>query len=352
MRTTPLESLSHGAAAMVAMGGVSVPAHFGDPLAEARVARAGAALCDRSHRGRILARGEDRVSFLQGQTTNDVNALKPGDGCLALVLTGKGKLRGDVRVACFPEHLLLDLEGAVAGAVKQHLERFIIMEDVVLEDVSEATAALLVTGPTARLLVESVLGRAVPPLSEAGWVEIQGLALMGDPAAGMEGLMILGEPRPVDDLARVLLERGAGRMGELGFEALRIEAGLPRWGHEMDEDTLPGEVGLEHALSYTKGCYTGQETMARIKNFGHVNRRLVGLSLCGDELPAPGATLEADGKVVGRVTSATVAPMLDWPVALGIVRRESGEPGTRLDVVQGSQRLSAQVATLPFWRRE
>lgn len=244
-------------------------------------------------RSRLKITGADRVGFLQGQCTNDVKRLQPGQSCYAAFLNAKGKMRGDAHIVCMEDAFVLE---ASAG-LRESLEKFVITEDVVFEDLSAALGAWLVIGtlpdlPSSALTFSHPLGTGV----------------------------ISPVPLPVS------LDAGM-------LEGLRIEAGTPRWGVDMDDDTIPVEAGLAgRAISYEKGCYIGQETIARIKTYGHVNRHLVQLAVAGEELPAKGVRISADNHEIGQVTSAAFVPRLGKLLALGYVRRQFAIPGARLAV--------------------
>ena len=249
---------------------------------------------DVSHdRSRLRVTGADRVDFLQGQCTNDIKRLQPGQSCYAAFLNAKGKMRGEGQVICLNDSFLLEVNPGLAPS----LEKFIITEDVTMEDVSAALGEWLVIGDE----VGEVPAQAVSFQHPLGWGVIS------------EGSMS----------ATISAEE---------LEALRIEAGVPKWGVDMDENTIPNEAGLEaRAINYEKGCYIGQETIARIKTYGHVNRRLVQMAVAGQSVPAHGDKLFVDGREVGQVTSATQSSRLGKSLALGYVRRQFATAGAKLN---------------------
>lgn len=245
-------------------------------------------------RSRLRMVGADRTRFLHGQCTNDIQRLRTGESCYAAFLNAKGKMRGEGHIICQPDAFLLEVNPGLAPS----LEKFIITEDVIIEDVTARMGEWLVIGePTA-----SLPGKAVTFRHPLGWGVIS------------------------DEPMRETI-------GAETLEALRVEAALPRWGVDMDESTIPNEAGLEkRAISYDKGCYIGQETIARIKTYGHVNRRLVQLACAGDGPPARGQKILADGREVGQVTSAAFSSRLGKPLALGYVRHKFAMLGTKLSV--------------------
>jgi tRNA-modifying protein YgfZ len=284
-----------------------------------------AGLVDRSERAKFLVRGGEAVDFLQGQVSNDVEALAPGSGCYATILNHKGKLRTDLRILRGEDFVFLDAE-AIGHAVLEHMLRtYSLGRDVSFEDMTGTRALLSVLGPAARERLD-----AAPPQQEHAWV------------TGAHGIYVsthLG----VDVICEPGTELDAEPVSEQAAECLRIEAGRPRLGYDMDADTIPQEAGInERAVSFTKGCYVGQETVARLFYKGKPNRHLRGLRL--SEPGERGAEILFGEKAVGRLGSTCVSPALG-PIALALVRREA-EPGARV-LVAGAE---AEVVELPFER--
>jgi folate-binding protein YgfZ len=280
-------------------------------------------LVDRSDRAKFLVRGGEAVDFLQGQVSNDVEALEPGRGCYATILTHKGKLRSDLRILRGPDWLLLDTEAIGHAVIRHLLETYSLGRDVRFEDVTESRTILSLIGPTARERLD-----AEPPVEEHAFVE------------GEHGLYVstlLG----VDVIAEPGVELGIEPVSENVAECLRIEAGRPRLGFDMGSETIPQEAGInERAVSFTKGCYVGQETVARLHYKGKPNRHLRGLRL--SQPVERGAEILLGDKVIGRIGSTSVSPRFG-PIALALVRREAG-PGDTVSVA-GAE---AQVVDLPF----
>jgi folate-binding protein YgfZ len=326
--------------------------------------RTRAGLFDRSHeRGRLLLTGADRRAYLQGLLTNDIAALSPGTGCYAAYLTPQGRMLADMRVFELGEALLVDLDAGITSKVSGKWAMFVFSEDVQIEDRSAATAQLGLYGPhAARVLAEALAHEpagpsAAPPdvlesmaLNACGTREFQGspaIVLRSDDA-GVMGFDVVVSVERKDALAARLSKAGAVAVDEEAVEVSRVESGLPRFGIDMTEDTIPLEAGIEHrAISLTKGCYVGQEVIIRVLHRGHgrVARRLVGLSL--DEsapVPARGAAIRSTDREVGAVTSAVRSHALGRAIALGYVHRDFTAPGTRL-TIDGT---AATVAALPF----
>jgi tRNA-modifying protein YgfZ len=280
-----------------------------------------AGLVDRSDRAKFLVRGGEAAEFLQGQVSNDVEALEPGTGCYAVILNHKGKLRTDLRVLRGQDFFWLDTE-AIGHAVLAHMLRtYALGRDVQWEDLSASRALVSVVGPAARELFEG---------PEHSFEERDGRMYV----ATALGVDVIGEPG---------LELDFETVKEEAAECLRIESGRPRLGFDMDAETMPQEAGInERAVSFTKGCYVGQETVARLHYRGKPNRHLRGLRLT--EPAERGTEVLLGEKVVGRLGSVCVSPRLG-PIALALVRREA-EPGDTVTVA-GAE---AEVVALPFDR--
>lgn len=314
-------------------------------------------LVNRTERGRLRLTGRDRQAFLQGMVTGDVAALAPGQGCYAFVLDATGHVLADARVLCLVDSLLLDVEPGLAPFVAQTLDKYLIMEKCRISDESGETGQLFLGGHHAA----SVLARLGIENSEH-WHEGENRTL---PLAGGEFVVAATRlvPGPGFDLygTASTLPALIARLGEAAdaqydaqalspdaLDAFRVEAGVPRFGIDIDPKVLAPETGAaaQRAISYKKGCYIGQEIVARIDARGHTNRTLAGFFLGeeGDALPAPGTLIEADAREVGRLTSVVHSPTLNRPIALGYVRGEFSAPGTMVAV--GGH--PAIVAALPF----
>jgi folate-binding protein YgfZ len=308
---------------------------------------------DVSDRGRLLLTGRDRQTFLQGMVTNNITALAPGQGCYAFLLDSTGHVLADARVLCLENALLLDVEPGTAGFVAETLEKYLIMERVKTTDVTADTAAYFIGGAEAWDFFEVL---AVPGIAE--WGEgMNGPFAHGNseafPARVAVTRLIPGQGytaylarEDAPDFKDYLVRTPAEEISAELLEALRIEAGVPRFGADMDARTLAPETGQgARAIHYRKGCYIGQEIVARIDARGHVNRGLAGFLLAPDApLPAPDTPVTVDGKEVGRITSAALSPTLARPIALGYVRREHAEPGTAVQIAG----VGATVSALPF----
>ena len=307
-----------------------------------------------SGRALLEVRGTDRVRFLQGQLSNDVaklDASGPHSGCYALALTREGRVVADFHVVARPDSFWLETAAAAVQASIARLEKFVIADDVQITDRSTAFARFAVEGPRARELVATAAGTALQVEPDgAAAVQMGGVeavvAAWG--SSGEAALQIFVACEHAATLEAAL--RGAGDAcaaifaSEAALEVLRVEAGEPRWGAEFGENTLPAELRLvDRAISFTKGCYTGQEVVARMQSRGRVGHLLVGVALEGDALPATGAPIEANGARVGELTSVVRSPSAG-AIALGFVRKGFDEPGTALEVAG----RAARVVALPF----
>jgi len=318
-------------------------------------ARRRAAAIDRSGRGRIVVSGGDRASYLQGLLTNDVVALKTGQGCYAAYLNAQGRMIADLHVYELGDVMLLTMAGEVKDAVLARLDQFIFSEDVQLGDVTDTFAQLAVIGPQAAQPLATVLG-SIPVETLQAMPEHGNLRTdwQGSPAivarvtdTGEPGYDLFVDRGRQAALAEALRAAGVVDADAATADAIRIEGGVPLFHRDMDETTIPLEANLEsRAISFSKGCYVGQEVVIRVLHRGHgrVARKLVGLLVDGDSVPPPGTTIRSAEREIGAVTSSTRSPALGRPIALGYVHRDFVEPGTKVMVGDAS----AEVTALPF----
>jgi tRNA-modifying protein YgfZ len=324
-----------------------VPATSTDTLdSEYRTLREGCGLIDRSDRGKLTLSGSGAVEFLGGQVTNELDTLRPGEGCYAAFLTHKGKMLGDLRILArggdpsgAPEELLLDTERVALQALFDMIRRFKVGYEVELHKRTLERGLLSLIGPGARRIANAA---KLPQMEHANAsVEIDGVEAVA--VRTDIGVDLICDAADTERLTAALRARGAQAISEAAAECLRIEHGRPRYGIDLDDTTIPQEAGLnERAVSFTKGCYVGQETVARLFYRGKPNRRLCGLRL--SEPATLGVELCLGERVVGRLTSAAVSPSLG-PIGLALVRREA-EIGTTVAV--GEDGVSAEVLELPF----
>ncbi len=306
----------------------------------------GVGLVDFSDRTQIELTGADRASFLHNLCTNAVRELEPGQGCEAFLLNVKGHVIGHVLVFVGPNSIVLETVPDQAEQLLAHFERYLIREDVQLHNRSREWGELLVAGAHVDVLLAD---HGWPTLDErlahtAANLAAHPVWLRRVDFVGPRGYLVACTREALDDVVHLLLNAGAFRCGSDACEAARIEQGTPWFGRDITEDNLPQEVDRNQmAISFTKGCYLGQETVARIDALGHVNRLLRGVKFSGDSIVEPGTELCASGKVVGHVTSACWSPRLVAPLALAFVRREFDRPDMQLASIAGS----AEIIPLP-----
>jgi tRNA-modifying protein YgfZ len=306
--------------------------------AQYRQLREESGLVDRSARGKLLVTGSEAADYLQGQLTNDIEALEPATGCEAALLDRKGHLQAVFRVLRLADGgIWLDTETEAAPAALRHLQMYKVGRDVEVEDVTSGRAILSLIGPA----TERVTGMAPGPEFAQSTARIAGAECLAVATRG--GIDVICETEEAPAMREALLAAGAAEVSEEAAEILRVEEGHPRFGADIGPDNMPAEAGIvERTVSFTKGCYIGQEPVARLHYKGRPNRHLRGLRLSAAAVP--GAPLRLGDREVGLLGSAVVSPRFG-PIGLAIVRREA-EPGSTLAV--GDSDAEAVVAELPF----
>lgn len=350
-RATPLAELHRELGAELAeRRGCLVAAAYASVPDEVELLRGECCLIDRSWVDLLEIRGEDRERFLSGMVTCEVRELGAEGGAYGFLTTRKGGVLADFVLLSFEDRFRLELAPGRTGAVLEHLSSYLLADRVELASV-ESPVPLTVAGPRAKRVLRELLDGSFPSAAEARWghgeadlasVPVQ---VASRPLLGVEAWTVWAPADRATDLARTILEAGAEPVGYDALETVRIEAGVPLWGVDYDSSNLPQETGLDEGLNFTKGCYLGQEVVARVHYRGGVNRRIVGLEFDGDDPPAPGTELLYEDRPVGRVGSVAVSPILEGPIGLGMVHKRAAEPGTRLQVADGGE---AEVAELPF----
>ena len=342
------------------VNGTEVVEHYGAALAEHAALREAAGVLDLSFRSRLCLTGADRKKFLHGQVTNDVNRLNIGEGCYAALVNAKGKMQSDLNIYLLENEILLDFEPGYGAAVAQRLEKFIIADDVQVVDVASHYGLLSVQGPKAEEVIRQVQSGFTLPEKPMNFVSRKDAVLgeiyvMNLPRTGSVGSDLFVPTSALgalmDQLVAAVKAAGGRACGWQALEMARIEAGIPRFGADMDESNLAPETGIEDlAISYAKGCYIGQEVIARIRTYGQVARALRGLRLASDArlLPQKGDKLFRDGKEIGYVTSALASPAFKANIALAYVRREHNQAGAELLVRTAAGDCAATVVPFPF----
>jgi folate-binding protein YgfZ len=332
--------------------GWSVPSSYASVDAEVRSVRTRAGVIDRSDRAKIELTGTERVSFLDGVVTADLKTLLPGTTAYALLLNEKSRVLGDLRVYAFPDSLVLDIDAGQKEGVLRILDKARVSDDVEFRDLGEI-GHLEVHGPLAGQSVGAALNpdpRALPVnefltarLGQKGDVYVASI-----PSLGVTGYALWSSTSDLSELWDRLVATGVPPVGRDAWEVLRIEAGVPRFGPDMDEDTLALEVAPESAISFTKGCYVGQEVVARGTYVGQIRRKLLGLRIDGDLPPTHGDPVSAGGREVGTVTSAVWSPTLRSGIALALLRLDAVSDGNALFVDRAGWALRAKLSQLPF----
>jgi len=380
-----LHEFHHGLGAKFSsLNGAEIVADYGDAPAEHAALGASAGVIDLSFRSRLCLVGADRARYLHGQITNDVKKLGAGEGCYSALTTAKGKMESDLNIFCLADELLLDFEPGLTEKVSQRLGKFIVADEVQIVDAAPHYGLLSVQGPKAEAVVRSLdlfseipsrqfasVKIAVATLGEiylmnhsrlinfcsrrGDEAQIKGKLVAPHIVACNSGFDLFVPDNSLGAVADKLIaaakQIGGKAIGWTAFETMRIEAGIPRFGADMDETSLPLECGIEsRAIVYNKGCYIGQEVINRIHSVGHVNRELRGLRLANDLkiLPQRGDRLFQAGKEVGFVTSAVKSTALNANIALGYVRREADQTGNELTLRTAAGESFAKIAELPF----
>jgi folate-binding protein YgfZ len=362
-------------ASMIERDGWYVPASYNDVAREySAVREGGAGLIDLSPRGRFLVRGSEAVQFLNGLITNDMKTLEVGSWMPAAFPTVQGRLIASVRVIRLQDEgtdegtdkvtdkngcptFLIDTQAATHERLLKTIERFTLAGDFRVNDITSQTAMLSVQGTKAASVVASVLGEAAAT-STPNAVRQSSWQLAGAPAkvtivhashTGEDGFDLMVNNDQATSLWNALQQAGGEPVGYDALEILRIEAGMPRYGIDMDDTNVVTETNLDDAVSYTKGCYIGQEIIARIKYRGHVAKKLSGLMFDASASIDVGALVNSvNGKEIGRITSATYSPKLNRTIALAYLKYDYLASETAVKVVTGDREFSGEVAELPF----
>lgn len=324
------------------------------------VREAGAGLIDLSARGRLLVSGSEAIPFLNGLITNDMKTLEANTWMPAAFPNVQGRLIAAVRVIRLAERdgeksptFLIDTESASHERVFKAIERFTLAGDFHVKDITAETSQLSLQGPGAAGITSKGIGSEAANLSSRGASRVMfgdsEITIIRSNHTGADGFDFILETGAARNLRDRLTNAGATPVGEETLEVLRIEAGIPRYGIDMDDTNVVTETSLDDAVSYTKGCYVGQEIIARIKYRGHVAKQLTGLSFAGKVDVEPGTVIDSiDGKEIGRVTSATFSPQLGYSIALGYLKYDYLAAGTTVKLSHGGNEIEATVTASPF----
>ncbi len=333
--------------------GWELPIHFGSVRDEYNALRQSCGLVDRSWVPTVEVTGEDRVRFVNGLVTCDVHAPGPGAGTYGFFTDAKGKVLADVAVLVEEDRLLLELSPGAAQPIVEHMRKYVITDRVEVREIEEELC-LAVVGPTAGRALDRLVGSPVP---RDDWhhrrIELLGheVGVSSHPNLGVAAWILRIARDSAEALFRGLMARRSGgelpAVGHQATEAVRVEGGDFLPGIDLDPDTLPQETGYDEAISYTKGCYLGQEIVARIHYRGQVNRHLRGLRFEADEVPEAGSGISFEGAEVGKLTSPIFSPQLGQPIGLALIHRKASDPGTPVELASGA----AEVTELPFVHR-
>jgi folate-binding protein YgfZ len=378
---TPLAATYRRAGAKMGVWfGCTLPDDFGDAAAEYRYARESVALIDKNYRAYLSLTGPDRVRYLNAILTNNIKGLSAGEGNVSLLLNPQGHILAEIETHAFADKLFCVSYAMIRERLIEWLDKYIIMDDVTPTDETERLGTLALEGPKATAVVKELTGIDLASMNELAGVDAEILRSAQDDSVGekhddaggnnsgdkalscrivkrspggVAGAEFVVEREKLAELWKILLEavrkHGGGPMGYTALSAQRLAQGVPWFGYDFGEKQIPHEAGLEQShISYTKGCYTGQEIVERVRSRGQVNRRRVELLFSGDAVPEAGAALTLDGKEMGYVTRAAKIPGLAGDagtrvIGMGYVRKEGNAMGTTLQWAHGG----AAVAQFP-----
>ena len=349
---TPLAKLELAEGAKLAdFTACALPEVFSDFDAEYRAARESVALFDTNWHAAITLSGPDRVRYLNAIVTNDIKALSEGSGTLALLLNPQGHILAELEVYALKEKLLVLTHASVRERAIETLDKFIIMDDVTLEDVTDKLGSLAIEGPKAGAIFSQSTGLAIEGFSEMAFADVAVDAvpchLIRHSHFGLPGAEIIAPREKLEIIWQNLhtaVHAQHGRpIGMQALHALRLEAAIPWFPLDFNDTVIPHEAAVESThISFSKGCYTGQEIVERVRSRGHVNRRRTQLKFSTQEAPTGGTKLRADGADVGYVTSAAFSPSAGTAIGMGYVRREHNSPGSILEFDGGTATVIAR----------
>ncbi len=346
------------------ISGWEMPAHYGDPAAEHLHVRKGVGMMDLSHRGKVRISGKDRTLFLQKILSQDIHKLTPAAGAYSALLNVKGKMLAYMRLYCNEDSFLIDAEPGFAEKIVQALTHYLFREDVAIENATEKYGLLTLQGPLSGQVLSKVTATEMRDMPECSHrnlpINSVNCKVIRTSYTGEEGydIYVLWDELPAvwKRFIEAGKEYGIMPFGLDGLETLRIEAGTPLYAIDMDEHTIPMEANLDKAVSYDKGCYIGQETIARIKFRGHVNKTLTGFYIPEGVIPDRGdkiyKVVHDIENHVGIITSSCLSPTLNKAIALGTIRIEYSAPGEVVYIERDDQRLTAIVTKLPFYQTQ
>ncbi|HUK89202.1 MAG TPA: aminomethyltransferase family protein [Blastocatellia bacterium] len=341
------------------LGGLTA-ASYGDLIQEYNAVRIAAGLLDLSAGGAIKIGGKEAIQFLNGLVTNNVKTLESGHGIRAAFLTGHGKVKALCRILGLGDEFLVLTDPQTHQKVLSYITPFTFAGDFRVEDVSVHHRPLSVQGPKALQVMKEVCFEPVPALGDHDWIETiiagQSIIVLAASHTGDDGFDILVPEAGLEDVWDFLLMKGAFHSikpcGSEALNILRIEAGIPIYGIDIDETNMMLETGLVDAVSYNKGCYTGQEAVAMATYRGHVSKKLCGLTIPADSKVASGDKISKPTKEIGYVTSVANSPALQTTIALGYVKYGHFDAGTDVEILTLAGPAPATIVDLPFYKRQ
>ena len=354
MLETPLALIhEQGGAKMGTWFGCMLPDNFGGGQQEYWFAHKSVALIDKNYRCYFDFTGPDRVRYLNAILTNNIKDLASSHGNVSLLLSPQGRILAEMETYALPESLFCVSYAMVREQLSETIEKFIIMDDVTLTDETQRLGTISLEGPAAAAIVKELTGADLKSFMELQRRDVQigpiPCTVIRRSPGKIVGAEFLAERQHLEMLWHTLQERakaaGGGAVGYSAMSAIRLEQGIPWFSYDFGEKQIPHEAALEKShISYTKGCYTGQEIVERVRSRGQVNRRRVGLRFSGEAVPSSGEVLSADGKEAGYVTRAAFSPMMSCAIGMGYVRKENNELGQELHWQGGT----AIVTNLPM----
>jgi folate-binding protein YgfZ len=347
---TPLaEAHKSAGATMGTWFGCALPDHWTEPRAEEELARKSVALVDKNYRAFLSFTGPDRVRYLNAILTNNIKDLRSGEGNVSLLLNPQGHILAEIETYARPDSLFCVSHTMIRERLIETIEKYIIMDDVTMTDESQRHGTLALEGPRTASAARELTGIELSSLAELGSTETTvgsiPCRIVKRSPGGIAGCEFVVEKKKLAELWQILLEKvrnhGGGPMGFAALSALRLSQGVPWFGYDFDEKQIPHEAGLETShISYTKGCYTGQEIVERVRSRGQVNRRRVDLIFKDAAVPPPGEILTVDGKEVGFVTRSAITSSFPKAIGMGYVRKDHNSPGSQLRWPGGTATVS------------
>jgi len=348
-RETPLSALHRSTGArMGTWFGCALPDNFGDSLTEQKFAASSVALIDKNYRAYFRFTGPDRIRYLNAILTNNIKDLAANHGNVSLLLNPQGRILAEIETYALRDQLFCVSYAMIRERLLEWLDKYIIMDDVTLTDQTEQFGTLALEGPKSAAVVSELTGIDLATVDELASLDATVRAGTAIPcrvvkrfAGDVPGAELVVEREHLAPLWTVLAEasrrHGGGAMGYSALSARRLALGVPWFGYDFGEKQIPHEAGLQDShISYTKGCYTGQEIVERVRSRGQVNRQRVDLLFTGTTIPAAGEALTVDGKEVGYVTRAAIPWFRTSPIGMGYVRKESNAPGSQLSWAGGT----------------